>query len=224
MLMLKRGIKPKEKVKIKWSSKFAYAIGLIATDGNLSSDGSHINFTTKDLELAETYRKCLAIDNKIGRKSRSKSLEKKYFCVQFGDVVFYRFLENIGLMRNKSKKLGPIDVPHDYFFDFLRGCFDGDGCFYSYWDPRWKSSFMFYTEFVSASKKFISWLRGMIYKHTGIKGHVNFNGFKTALQLKYAKGESLKLLSKMYYSRNVVCLTRKRLKIEKALGIVGKTI
>ena len=40
--------------------------------------------------------------------------------------------------------------------------------------------------------------------------------------LKYAKIESLKLLPKLYYDRSVVCLSRKRKKIEKALKIAGK--
>jgi hypothetical protein len=50
---------------------------------------------------------------------------------------------------------------------FLRGCFDGDGCNYSYWDPRWKSSFIFYVEFSSAGKEFIGWLRSEITKKRG---------------------------------------------------------
>jgi len=48
--MGKRGVKPKGKVNIKWSPNFAYAIGLLVTDGNLSPDGYHLNLTSKDLE------------------------------------------------------------------------------------------------------------------------------------------------------------------------------
>lgn len=48
-------MKPQNKVKIKWSPEFAYAIGLLVTDGNLSPDGRHLNFTSKDRELAETF-------------------------------------------------------------------------------------------------------------------------------------------------------------------------
>jgi len=49
------------KVKIEWSPKFAYAIGLIATDGNLSQDGRSVNFTSKDEELAMAFKACLGI-------------------------------------------------------------------------------------------------------------------------------------------------------------------
>ena len=145
----RRGLKPQNKVKIEWSPEFAYAIGLLTTDGNLSSDSRHFDLTSKDKEQLENFLRCLGIKNKIGIKT--SGLGKKSFRVQFGDVTFYKFLLNIGLTSNKSKKLGALDIPDKYFFDFLRGHFDGDGTFYSYFDPRWKSSYLFYTVFISAS-------------------------------------------------------------------------
>src|SRR3989344_5404579 len=141
--------KPKNKVRINWSPNFAYAIGLLTTDGNLSPDGRHIELTSKDLEQLENFMKCLKIQNKIGQKI-SGFTKRKTTRIQFGDINFYKFLLSIGLMPNKSKTMGRIQIPDAYFFDFLRGHFDGDGTFYSYWDPRWKSSFMFYTVFISA--------------------------------------------------------------------------
>ena len=212
--------KPKNKVKIKWSPEFAYAIGLLTTDGNLSSDGRHFDFTSKDLEQIKNFIKCLNLKNKIGIKT--SGLGKKSFRVQFGDINFYKFLLNIGLNSNKSKILANIDMPDKYFFDFLRGHFDGDGTFYSYWDPRWRSSFMFYTVFISASRRHIDWLQKQIYIFLKIKGHFTKGRNKSCYQLKYAKKDSLKLLPKMYYSRDVICLRRKRLKIKKALDIMGK--
>ena len=55
-------------VKIEWSPEFAYAIGLLVTDGSLSKDGRHINFSSKDLDLIETFMACLQLKNKISRK------------------------------------------------------------------------------------------------------------------------------------------------------------
>ncbi len=214
-----RGPKPKGKVKIEWSPDFAYAIGLIVSDGNVSSDGRHILFTSKDNELAIKFQSALRISGHIGRKASGFKEAKKYFVVQFSDVLFHGFLQSIGIMPNKSKIIGKIMVPKKYFFDFLRGSFDGDGSFYSYFDPRWKSSFMFYTIFASASVLHIDWLRSVIFQELGIIGHVSADGKKSTLQLKYAKKDSLKILKSMYYSDIVVCLSRKRRKIEKALAI-----
>ncbi len=210
---------PLGKVKIKWSPNFAYAIGLIATDGNLSSNGRCIVFTSKDLEMINNFLKCLSVSSKISMKARSNEKEKKYYYVQIGDINFYKFLNSIGLTPAKSKTIGIINIPDKYFFDFLRGHFDGDGTSYSYWDKRWKSSFMFYTEFISASKKHIDWLRGEISKKIGINGHITKSKNNSVYQLKYAKRESTKLISRMYYGKKVVCLSRKIEKIKKALAI-----
>ncbi|MDP2631368.1 MAG: LAGLIDADG family homing endonuclease [Candidatus Uhrbacteria bacterium] len=209
--------KPKGKVKIEWSPNFAYAIGLIVADGSLSNDRRHIDFTSKDLELINHFKNALNIQNKVGTKARGSETEKRYYRVQIGDVLFYRFLEKIGLMPNKSKILSSMRVPDEFFFDFLRGHLDGDGHFYSYWDKRWKSSFMFYIAFNSASKNHIDWLRKTIKRHLKISGHITKAESQSVYQLKYAKAETLTLLPVLYYSSDVLCLTRKREKIENVL-------
>lgn len=216
-------MKPKRKVQIKWSPEFAYSIGLITTDGCLSGDGRHIDFTSKDIALIKTFLKCLGLKNKIGKKTSGYS-GRKQNRIQFGDVIFYRFLLGIGLTPAKSKTMASLDIPQKYFFDFLRGHFDGDGTFYSYYDSRWESSFMFYTVFISASKLHIDWLRSELRKLLKIKGHITHDPKKGAYQLKYAKHESMEILREMYYNPQVVCLRRKRNKVEKALGIVGLEI
>lgn len=152
---------------------------------------------------------------------KHSSLGKKYLRVQLGDINFYRFLLTIGLMPRKTKIIGEVKIPDKYFFDFLRGHFDGDGTFYSYWDSRWKSSFMFYTVFISASKNHIIWLQDMIFKFLKIKGHITKSKIKICYQLKYAKSDSLKLLREIYYSNNIIFLKRKRLKIKKTLSIIN---
>lgn len=216
-------MKPLGKVKIKWSPEFAYAIGLLATDGCLSIDGRHFDFTSQDEEQLVNFMKCLGIKVKIGHKTSGYS-GKRYTRIQFGDVNFYKFLLGIGLMPAKTKIISSLKIPKEYFFDFLRGHFDGDGTFYSYWDPRWRSSFMFYTVFISASKNHIDWLRRKILNLIKIKGHVTKSVSDSTYQLKYAKLESLKLLPKLYYDKDVVCLSRKRFKIEKALRINNKQL
>ena len=217
-----RGARPKGRVKIKWSANFAYAIGLLVSDGCLSS-GRYVILVSKDVEQLQNYMKALAILVPIG-KTKSGYKGTIAFRVQFSDVLFYDFLETIGLMPNKSKIIGEIKIPARYFFDFLRGSFDGDGCTYSYWDPRWKSSFMFYTTFVSASERHISWLRDEIYKRLKVRGHLTGDGRKITFQLKYAKADSMKILQKMYPTEDVLCLSRKRLKIGEMLSIVGKSL
>ncbi len=218
------GMHPQHKIAIRWSPEFAYAIGLLVTDGCIYSNRKMINFTSKDEEQMKNFMGCLGITNKIGMKSSGSNREKKYFNLQVGDVAFCNFLNSIGIMPQKSKIIGSIDIPPEYFFDFLRGHFDGDGTFYSYWDPRWRSSYMFYTVFMSASEKHIVWIREGILRRLAIKGHITKTGKAPMYEIKYAKAESLKLLPKMYYNPEVVCLSRKRKKIEDALAVINKKL
>lgn len=218
--MGKRGPKPKGKVKIAWSRNFAYAIGLIVTDGNLSPDGRHISFTSIDKEMVDNYQKALKISYNYCMKGPKTDPVKKYYVIQIGDVLFYKFLQSIGLTPNKSKTIGEINIPIKYIRDFLRGSFDGDGCSYSYWDKRWKSSFLLYLSFCSASEKHIMWLKSIIYEHIGIKGHISKSKKRSYYQLRFAKNESIKLFNYMYKDKKSLYLSRKYLKIRECLAIV----
>ena len=193
---MKRGPKPRGNVKIAWSPKFAYAIGLLTADGCLLNDGRHIDFTSKDFEQVEMFKKCLGLRVKIGIKHSGTG--KPYHRVQFGDVLFYKFLESIGISPAKSKTISRVLVPDEYFCDFLRGYFDGDGCTYSYNDPIFPKSYRFYLSFISASPTYIHWLRAKIEQFVGVKGHLDTHRSPQYIQLKYAKKEALVLCKYLY--------------------------
>lgn len=212
-------MKLENKVKIYQASNFYYTIGLLATDGCVYSDLKRISFTSKDYEQVINVSKCLGIKSKIGENisGNKKSLTYR---IQMVDKDLVEYLLSIGIGPNKSKTISRIKIPKKYFFDFLRGCFDGDGSIYSYYDKRWKSSFMFYLSFASASPNFISWIRKEIKEKLDIIGHVTTAKGANTIQLKYAKNDSIKIIYKMYYAENVMCLTRKKFKVYRILDIV----
>lgn len=220
--MGRRGPKPKPLELIVWTPELAYAVGLIATDGCLYNDGRHINFTSKDLQLINLFKKCLHLKNRVGIKKSGFAPDRMYYNLQFGNVSLYKFLLSIGLTSAKSKTMGAIKVPDEFFRDFLRGLFDGDGSFYSYFDKRWRSSFMFYLSFISASKAHLEWLRSSLQRMFGVHGHGINIPYGNVFQLKYAKGEAEKLLTAMYHSPTIACLERKRKKVYIALSVDQK--
>ncbi len=57
----------RKELKIEGSNLW-YLVGLITTDGCLSSDGRHIDITSKDYAFLQEIKDCLGIGNKIGSK------------------------------------------------------------------------------------------------------------------------------------------------------------
>lgn len=211
------GPKPRRK-EVIWTPELAYAVGLIATDGCLSKDGRHLEFTSKDIEQIKNIQSCLGLETCISRKNSGS--DAIAYHTQWGDVTLYQFLLNIGLMPAKSNVISSLNIPDEFFWPFLRGHFDGDGCFYSYYDPRWRNSFMYYLVFTSASIAHIAWLRETIYRLSGVRGHITYTKLRTVPNLRFAKREGAIIIERMYKAGGP-CLGRKRLKIQDALRIVS---
>ena len=216
-----RNMKPLHKIKITWTPNLAYAIGLITTDGCLSKDGRHIDFTSKDEDLVEVFKSCLGLTNKTGRKTRGGSKEKKYFRVQFGDIQFYKFLLQIGLTPAKSKTLGILKIEKEYFPDFLRGCIDGDGSIQIARHPE-SQHVQLRIRLVSASLPFLNWFHGEILRNFKIKtGWISLR--EGCYTLSYAKADSILLLNVMYYNNVQSFLNRKYVIAKPFLSGCGET-
>ncbi|HSH17927.1 MAG TPA: hypothetical protein VK978_00945 [Candidatus Saccharimonadales bacterium] len=193
-----------------WSANIAYCVGLIASDGCLSKDERHIDLTSVDIEQLKNFCQAFGKNIKIASKM-NKSVVPAYH-VQFSDVAFYDFLIKAGLTPAKSHTLAEVYVPDEYYFDFLRGVFDGDGCIRGYMDTRWPNSLMFYIEIASASMVFLKFLQETNTRLANTtRGAIN--PCKGATKLSYAKQDSIKLAQVMYYQKNLPALTRKRIKL-----------
>ena len=221
---------PKAKLpdkNFKWTPELAYAIGLLTTDGNLSKDGRHITMRSSDTQLLRTFNKCLDRSDKIAQSKNDGWATRPSYRVQFSDVQFYRWLLKIGLFPAKTYTIGKLKIPDRYFRDFLRGHLDGDGSIITYRDywNTFKNPKYIYTrlwvKFISASKVHIKWLRESIIRLLYVKGHncpgKIYKSYQTTEMsgIKFAKKESIRLLSQLYYSPDVPCLIRKRKIAEK---------
>ncbi len=200
-----------------WTPDIAYAAGLIATDGNLSKKRGRIAITSKDADLLDLLRRRLRID--AGIKPHQGGYGTACHHLAWSDRRFYDWLLDIGLTPAKSLTLGPLAVPDDYFADFFRGCIDGDGSIVSYVDRynTLKSPSYVYTRLyvaiVSASFRFIEWLRARIRELASVQGAIDVrtsSGRHDIWRLRYAKRESLAVLRWVYYAEDVICLARKR--------------
>lgn len=219
-----------------WSSNLAYAVGLLATDGNLSKDGRHINLRSSDIDLLEAFNASLNLKVVIRQSYNNGFAKKPSYRIQFSNVKLYRWLVTIGLFPAKTYTLGEINVPDEYFRDFLRGHLDGDGSITNYLDKyntykdRKYVNIRVFIRFISVSEKHIKWLRSMIINLTQSEGalYSTIRAKRVPMwTLKFSKKESLKLLQWIYYKNNLPSLERKRtmaMKILSSLSIEKRKI
>jgi hypothetical protein len=200
------------------SPNVAYAVGIIATDGNLSKRRGRLTVVSKDTELLDTVRLCVQVTASIA--PHASGYGGPCYHVAWTDRGFYDALLAIGLTPAKSRTLGAVMVPDEYFAGFLRGCIDGDGSIITdvdRYNTFQKATYVYtrvYVSLVSASQRFIEWLRTSIRRFTGLSGDVTVRtGALTRndlWRLRYAKRESPAILRWIYYAPDVPCLGRKR--------------
>lgn len=193
-----------------WSPDIAYAVGLVATDGNLSPSGRHISVSSGEREVLETFLRCIRRSAHIGtNRSGFGSITLR---VQLGDVGLYRWLQSIGLTPRKSHTIGAIDCPTEFFPHLLRGLLDGDGSIISATyngtgKARGRKYRVLKVRFISARETHVLWLRRRITAEFGLSGSVRCES--RAFRLTYSMRASVQLLHRMYPEPNVPCLQRK---------------
>ncbi|MDP2913539.1 MAG: LAGLIDADG family homing endonuclease [Candidatus Omnitrophota bacterium] len=181
-----------------------YLVGLITSDGCLSSDGRHIDITSKDYEFLKKVKTAMQISNKIGCKYNYK--KQRAFRIQIGNKNFYNFLLLIGLTPNKSLTIRSLNVSCKCFVDFLRGLIDGDGCLRRWIHPSNKRE-QWSLRIYSGSGVFIKWLNNI----TGYLLNINGKIYKETDRrwiLKYGKMAAKEIIRQCYY-KNCLGLDRK---------------
>jgi len=174
--------------------KLWYLVGLITSDGCLSSDGRHINITSKDYSFLRGLKKELGLVNRIGVKNNGTG--QQAYQVQLANVNFYNFLLSIGLTQSKSLTLGHVNVPKTYFTNFLRGLIDGDGGMQRWIHPTNKRE-QWNLRIASGSIKFLEWLQDNIEKIMGVTGRLHKES-STRFRLKYGKMAARVIVRKCY--------------------------
>lgn len=204
-------------VDTTWSPTLAYAVGLIATDGNLSPSGKSTNVVSAEIDLLETFKRCIPRAGRIGAHGPNA------WRVTVSSVAFYRWLVTIGLMPKKSLILGAIDVPDAYLIELARGLMDGDGGIANFIHhpagnirryPNYRYERL-HVRFRSASRIHLEWLERSLERVLAISGPI----FKTVpkdrpnpnpmYELRYGKHASLALLQRMYANPDSPRLERK---------------
>lgn len=204
----KRSEKRKKRVQENlpnWTYDLSYIVGLITSDGSLLREKPRITFTSADFELIkivkETVERLFDINECQPYKYNQDG--STFWHYQFTCWKLYYFLKNIGILPNKSKTIKKVNVPNEYFSDFLRGEIDGDGGFYLN-----KGHDILTTGIFSGSENFIQWLLGKIKSLVMVRGG-SIKKREQCFTLTFGVHDTQKIV-KYIYSDNTICLTRKK--------------
>lgn len=119
-------------------------------------------------------------------------------------------LISMGVVENKSQKDIFPTVDDKYFFDFLRGYIDGDGCFYS-------SGSCVYMHITCSSKVPLEYIQKKLFTYNIETRVYQENSKKYRLACVNTK-EMKKLVNRLYYKDGLFCLRRKYEKIKHFIG------
>lgn len=108
----------------------AYVLGLLASDGVVSKDDNcvFIELKNDDIELLEKVN--IALENErpvktYSRKGRNDTSKLYFFSRKMKqDLAYFDIIPN----KTYSTVNFAKNIPEEYFIDFVRGFFDGDGC------------------------------------------------------------------------------------------------
>jgi len=203
----------------------AYVLGFFTADGNMlrNKRGAwFISIEITDKDILEQIRKVLGSNHKIGIRKKEFP-QKDSYRLQIGSKEMFDDLIKLGITPNKSKTIDLPIIPDEYFADFVRGYFDGDGCvnygIYNRKDRKSKN-YLFGSRFTSGSKIFLeSLLRIFRYDKIIERGFIyNKN---SGFDLVFSTNDTKKLFAFMYGNiKNELFLERKYDKFCKGLKML----
>jgi len=206
-----------------WSPEMAYVLGFFTADGNMirNKRGAYfMEFQITDKDLLYKIRKVLKSNHKITERNRDHKWKKSYR-LQIGSKKIFNDLLKLGLTPNKSKTIKLPDIPQDFFSDFTRGYFDGDGCVtvchYVRKDRNNKKCIRILSGFISGSQEFLEALHLKLKNLANIVGGILYEheGYRLTFSLK----DTRKLYNFMYNDKNDLFLDRKKNKFEEFFKI-----
>lgn len=201
----------------------AYFLGFIFADGYVVYKPKSKNYEfamqlqSEDRYILDAINKELGGVHKITHKNPKNKIingvptmsgHSDILRVYSKDIV--TDLMNLGVVPNKTHNYQTPKIPEEYFFDFLRGYIDGDGCYYR----NNRSHCMHIT---CASFDILNWLKDVLGSYD-----IHTTIYKEN-ELKYRlvctkKCDLKRLLNFLYHDKFSICLSRKYDKIKHLLN------
>jgi intein/homing endonuclease len=199
----------------EWSRDMAYILGFFAADGTITKTRRGTSFWSiaiTDKKLLYLIRAIIKSDHTIGERKGKESHHKTIYRLQIGSKEMVEDLEKLGFCIQKAKTLGMPDIPEIYFWDFIRGYFDGDG---NVWTgivhkERKKKTRVLQIALTSASSLFLVNLLEALRKNGGVTGSLYSPPDGSFTRIMFNTRDSLKIFKMMYNRETKLFLSRKK--------------
>jgi len=207
----------------------AYVLGFFAADGYITVNkrgGQFWCIQITDKKLLEEIKNVIQAEHAISERKGSRGTHSLYR-LQIGSIEMCDDLRRLGFSERKTKNISVPCVPKEYFFDFVRGYFDGDGNVWSgnIHKERATSHVTIRIMFTSCSLEFLRGLQKIIGSF-GIEGGSLYKAKGNYARLQFSAKAALKLYDYMYNQcssskRNGLFLQRKKDVFEKYCAIAS---
>jgi hypothetical protein len=110
-----------------WSHEMAYILGFVSADGSVENDQRtlSIELQLRDKEILEFIQKQISPTSPI---KITKKKDKEYCRLRINSVSLIKSLQKYNVVPNKTFSIRlNFDIPKQFWGDYLRGLFDGDG-------------------------------------------------------------------------------------------------
>jgi intein-encoded DNA endonuclease-like protein len=195
-----------------WSHDMAYILGFLFADGNIvvTKRGTHfVSLYSADKEIVQAIQKCFKSDHVISARTSQTGV---VYRIQIGSKEWFSDLCALGLFPNKTKRMELPTIPDDFFGDFVRGYFDGDGNVWSGYIHKKRpiSLLTLRTSFTSGSHNYLVSLKNELRRHGVSGGSIFVSKTKHFSRLTFSLGDTLKLYKIMYNAPHKLYLKRKK--------------
>ena len=204
-----------------WSPDMAYILGFMYADGNMveSKRGNHyIAIYTADEALLIAMAKCMKAEHKISTRISDTGCNYR---IQIGSKEWFYDLGKIGLFPDKTKRMLVPTISEQFFGDFVRGYFDGDGNVWMGHINKYRKTptLVLQASFTSGSINFLAKLSNEL-KRYGISGGAIYKPKnKNYGRLTLSSLDALKIYKIMYNSRHKLFLKRKKVVFEQFIKL-----
>lgn len=207
-----------------------YLLGVYMTDGNIWSSKSGkskaVRLTSKDKDWVENIKNLICQDIQLYQKNGA--FEFGIYSSELSD-----WLVSKGCVSSKSLILQFPKVPKEYIFDFIRGCWDGDGTIGCYLDKK-RNIYTYRASIISGSKSFILSLKDILNDlgysfyisermnkpHTMSDGKL-FTQKNPYFELKLSGAGAVHFIQRICHHNHVLSMPRKNTKALEIIALHG---